>query len=31
MPEADLWPQGDVWGMHDFTRTGAQGGSTGST
>jgi hypothetical protein len=27
MPEAALWPQGDVWGMHDFTRTGAQGGT----
>jgi hypothetical protein len=28
MPEDALWPQGNVWGMHDFTRTGAQGGST---
>jgi hypothetical protein len=28
MPEQAMWPQGDVWGMHDFTRTGAQGGST---
>lgn len=28
MPEADRWPQGDVWGMHDFTITGAQGAST---
>jgi hypothetical protein len=28
MPESAQWPQGDVWGMHDFTRTGAQGGST---
>jgi hypothetical protein len=28
MPEDARWPQGNVWGMHDFTRTGAQGGST---
>ena len=28
MPEAGRWPQGDVWGMHDFTITGAQGAST---
>ncbi len=28
MPAADMWPQGDVWGMHDFTITGAQGAST---
>ncbi|MDR3702712.1 MAG: discoidin domain-containing protein [Candidatus Sulfopaludibacter sp.] len=27
MPEKDMWPQGDVWGIHDFTRTGAQGGT----
>ena len=27
MPEEALWPQGDVWGMHDFTKSGAQGGS----
>lgn len=27
MRERDLWPQGDVWGMHDFTITGAQGAS----
>ncbi len=26
IPEEALWPQGDVWGIHDFTRTGAQGG-----
>jgi hypothetical protein len=25
MPEADMWPLGDVWGIHDFTITGAQG------
>ena len=24
MPEEDLWPQSDDWGMHDFTLTGAQ-------
>jgi len=24
MPEGDLWPQNDDWGMHDFTLTGAQ-------
>jgi hypothetical protein len=28
MPEEAMWPQGDVWGIHDFTRTGAQGAST---
>ena len=28
MREADMWPLGDVWGIHDFTRTGAQGAST---
>jgi hypothetical protein len=28
MPEDVQWPQGNIWGMHDFTRTGAQGGST---
>jgi len=27
MREQDMWPQGDVWGMHDFTITGAQGAS----
>ena len=27
MPESAMWPQGDVWGIHDFTRTGAQGGT----
>jgi hypothetical protein len=26
MPEADRWPQGLDWGIHDFTLTGAQGG-----
>src|SRR5271157_1251991 len=28
MPEEAMWPQRDVWGIHDFTRTGAQGAST---
>jgi len=27
MPAADQWPQGPVWGLHDFTSGGAQGGS----
>jgi hypothetical protein len=26
MPEADLWPQGRMWGLHDFTMHGAQAG-----
>ena len=26
MPVADQWPQGAVWGLHDFTTRGAQGG-----
>ena len=26
MPEADRWPQGQVWGLHDFTTRGAQRG-----
>jgi hypothetical protein len=25
MREPEMWPQSDVWGMHDFTITGAQG------
>jgi beta-galactosidase/beta-glucuronidase len=28
MPETDLWPQGAVWGIHDFTLNGAQGGTS---
>jgi len=24
MPEAAMWPQGDVWGIHDFSLSGAQ-------
>jgi hypothetical protein len=27
MPEGALWPQGLVWGLHDFCLQGAQGGS----
>ena len=26
MPAADQWPQGQVWGLHDFTTHGAQQG-----
>ncbi len=26
MPAADRWPQREIWGLHDFTATGAQGG-----
>ena len=26
--EENIWPVGDVWGQHDFTRTGAQGDET---
>jgi hypothetical protein len=26
MPAADQWPQGAVWGLHDFTTRGAVGG-----
>ncbi len=26
MPEPDMWPQGDMWGLHDFSLQGAQGG-----
>jgi hypothetical protein len=26
MPESDQWPQNEVWGLHDFTTHGAQGG-----
>jgi hypothetical protein len=28
MPESALWPQGLVWGLHDFCLGGAQGGET---
>ena len=26
MPESDLWPQGRMWGVHDFPNQGAQAG-----
>jgi beta-galactosidase/beta-glucuronidase len=26
MPEPAMWPQGDIWGIHDFSLNGAQGG-----
>ncbi len=26
MEEKDMWPQGRLWGLHDFCLTGAQGG-----
>jgi len=28
MPEADIWPFGELWGKHDFTIDGAQKAST---
>ncbi len=28
MRKENLWPQGDVWGHHDYTMTGAQKGSS---
>jgi beta-galactosidase/beta-glucuronidase len=28
MAESDLWPQGRMWGLHDFTQQGAQGGAS---
>ena len=28
MPEKAMWPQGDMWGMHDFSLDGAQGGKS---
>lgn len=28
MPEEDLWPQGEMWGKHDYTADGAQKAST---
>jgi hypothetical protein len=27
MPESAMWPQGAIWGLHDFTTLGAQGGA----
>jgi hypothetical protein len=28
MPESAMWPQGHMWGLHDFCLEGAQGGSS---
>jgi beta-galactosidase/beta-glucuronidase len=28
MPEAAMWPQGRMWGLHDFCLKGAQGGAS---
>jgi beta-galactosidase/beta-glucuronidase len=28
MPERAMWPQGDMWGIHDFSLEGAQGGKS---
>ena len=28
MLEAAMWPQGDAWGVHDFSLAGAQGGTS---
>ena len=28
MPESDMWPQDRMWGLHDFTLRGAQGGAS---
>lgn len=28
MPEGSLWPQGAMWGLHDFCLNGAQGGAS---
>jgi Exo-beta-D-glucosaminidase Ig-fold domain/Glycosyl hydrolases family 2 len=28
MPEAAMWPQGRMWGLHDFCRNGAQAGGS---
>ena len=28
MPEAGMWPQGRMWGLHDFCGNGAQGGKS---
>jgi hypothetical protein len=28
MPAASMWPQGAMWGLHDFCLNGAQGGSS---
>jgi hypothetical protein len=28
MPASAMWPQGDMWGLHDFSLHGAQGGAS---
>ncbi len=28
MPESGMWPQGRMWGLHDFSLNGAQGGAS---
>ncbi len=28
MPESGMWPQGEMWGLHDFSLNGAQGGAS---
>jgi hypothetical protein len=28
MPESAMWPQGRMWGLHDFSLNGAQGGGS---
>jgi hypothetical protein len=28
MPESGMWPQGKMWGLHDFSLQGAQGGAS---
>jgi hypothetical protein len=28
MPESAMWPMGNMWGLHDFSLEGAQGGSS---
>ena len=28
MPESAMWPQGRMWGIHDFSLNGAQGGAS---
>ena len=28
MPEESMWPQGNMWGIHDFSLAGAQGGAS---
>ncbi len=28
MPDSSMWPQNDMWGLHDFCQDGAQKGST---